>query len=148
MQTYFVKLFQYSHDINIRLMECVKRGPSPYALRLISHILSANAIWHHRLVHKPFHMEVWDEPIALEDMEDLTTEYHQKYLRFLESCHNFLAPVSYVNTKGEAHTAIVEDILTHVLHHATHHRSQIISDLRSLGIEPPISDYIFYSRLK
>lgn len=40
----------------------------------------------------------------------------------------------------------IQQILFHIANHFTHHRGQIISDLRQNGIEPRISDYIFYKR--
>jgi len=50
--------------------------------------------------------------------------------------------VSYTNSKGEAWTNTVEEILTHVTIHSAYHRGQIASSLRSAGMEPAYTDYI------
>ena len=50
--------------------------------------------------------------------------------------------VSYTNSKGEAWTSTVEDILIHVTIHSAYHRGQIASDLRAAGLEPAYTDYI------
>ena len=47
-----------------------------------------------------------------------------------------------VNSKGEPWTSSVEDILTHVVLHAAHHRGQVASGLRAAGHEPAYTDYI------
>jgi uncharacterized damage-inducible protein DinB len=50
--------------------------------------------------------------------------------------------VAYTNSKGEAWTSTVEDILIHVTIHSAYHRGQIASDLRAAGLEPAYTDYI------
>ena len=50
--------------------------------------------------------------------------------------------ITYKNSKGEAWTSAVEDILVHVTTHSAYHRGQIAADLRAAGIQPPYTDYI------
>ena len=40
----------------------------------------------------------------------------------------------------------VEDILTQLFGHSWYHRGQIAQLLRSIGAEPPVTDFIFWSR--
>jgi uncharacterized damage-inducible protein DinB len=40
----------------------------------------------------------------------------------------------------------IQQILFHVANHFSHHKGQIISDLRQSGIDPIVIDYIFYKR--
>ncbi|MBL7865765.1 MAG: damage-inducible protein DinB, partial [Cyclobacteriaceae bacterium] len=56
--------------------------------------------------------------------------------------------VQYTNTKGQSFSNTVRDILFHVANHTTHHRGQIISDFRQSGIQPLVTDFIFYIRDK
>jgi uncharacterized damage-inducible protein DinB len=50
--------------------------------------------------------------------------------------------VSYTNSKGEAWSSTVQEILTHLVIHSAYHRGQIASDLRAAGQEPAYTDYI------
>jgi uncharacterized damage-inducible protein DinB len=54
--------------------------------------------------------------------------------------------ITYKTFKGDGYTNTIQDILFHVSNHSTHHRGQIISDFRQSGIEPIVTDYIFYKR--
>jgi len=50
--------------------------------------------------------------------------------------------VSYTNSKGEAWTSTIWDILTHVVLHSAYHRGQIASHMRTSGQTPAHTDYI------
>jgi uncharacterized damage-inducible protein DinB len=50
--------------------------------------------------------------------------------------------VSYTNSKGEAWSSTVDEILTHIAIHSAYHRGQIAADLRSAGQTPAYTDYI------
>lgn len=88
-------------------------------------------------------MPVWPEldvqgcAAGLEDLSRRWADYlrDDKPRRLSDS-------VSYTNSKGEAWTSTVEDILIHVTIHSAYHRGQIASDLRAAGLEPAYTDYI------
>ena len=50
--------------------------------------------------------------------------------------------VTYKNTKGEAWSSSIGDILTHVLMHSAYHRGQIASHMREQGHTPAYTDFI------
>ena len=50
--------------------------------------------------------------------------------------------VEYRNSKGEAWSNRVEDILTHVLMHSAYHRGQIALEMRASGAQPAYTDFI------
>lgn len=50
--------------------------------------------------------------------------------------------VEYRNSKGEAWSSRVEDVLTHVLMHSAYHRGQIALEMRAAGAEPAYTDFI------
>ena len=54
--------------------------------------------------------------------------------------------ISYKNTQGEEFGNLIRDILFHIINHSTHHKGQIVSDFRQMGIPPLVTDYIFYKR--
>ena len=55
-----------------------------------------------------------------------------------EASDSLTEKVSYTNSKGEAWTSTVEDILTHLVVHSAYHRGQIASDMRASGGVSPL----------
>lgn len=55
-------------------------------------------------------------------------------------------PIGYKTSKGDAFQNTVKDILFHIINHSTYHRGQIAANCKEYGIEPLMSDYIFYKR--
>lgn len=47
-------------------------------------------------------------------------------------------------TRGEQQRRI-DDILTHVVNHGSHHRGQVTAALTAMGQEAPVLDYIYFS---
>jgi uncharacterized damage-inducible protein DinB len=54
--------------------------------------------------------------------------------------------VAYRNSAGRDFRSSVSDIVTHVAMHGSYHRGQIARRLRSVGQEPPYTDFIQYTR--
>lgn len=54
--------------------------------------------------------------------------------------------VCYTNTKGESFHSIVRDILTHLTHHSSYHRGQVILLLKEKVTVLPYVDYIHFVR--
>ena len=54
--------------------------------------------------------------------------------------------MNYKTSNGLAFNNSIHDTLLHVINHSTYHRGQIASDFRQNGLEPLVSDYIFYKR--
>jgi uncharacterized damage-inducible protein DinB len=58
----------------------------------------------------------------------------------------FDAAVTYTNSKGEAFTSTVRQILTQLQLHAAYHRGQTVQLLKPFLSEALSTDYIFYAR--
>ena len=52
----------------------------------------------------------------------------------------------YRSTEGVRYRDTVEDILTQLHGHSLYHRGQIAMLLRSAGVEPPETDFVFWAR--
>jgi uncharacterized damage-inducible protein DinB len=117
-------------------------SPPPRSVRLLGHIVGAEQLWYGRLRgDKPG--PVWPE-LSLAECRgafDELSRLRADYLHALTPA-DLDKTVPYVNSKGEPWTSRVEDILTHVVLHSSHHRGQIASDIRAAGHEPPYTDYI------
>lgn len=54
--------------------------------------------------------------------------------------------IEYRNSKREAFKQPVQQILLHLFNHQSFHRGQVSHALRTLGVQPPVLDYIHWSR--
>jgi uncharacterized damage-inducible protein DinB len=50
--------------------------------------------------------------------------------------------IDYRNSKGEAWSSRVDDVLTHVVMHSAYHRGQIALEMREAGLQPAYTDFI------
>jgi len=108
----------------------------------MAHIIGAECLWLARLRREPATLPVWPE-LGLDACADRLAELSHQWPEYLATHQQSLTDrVSYTNSKGEAWTSSVEEILTHVTIHSAYHRGQIASDLRAAGMEPAYTDYI------
>jgi uncharacterized damage-inducible protein DinB len=132
---------------NREMVLTLGRAPVPSAVRWMAHVLAARRLWLDRLEGRGPTAPVWPDW----DLEEVVQE--------LERCEAtwtaWLAPlapvglersIEYVNSRGQAFTSRVEDVLTHVVLHGAHHRGQAASALREAGVEAPPIDFIHARR--
>lgn len=146
IQTFFRELFEYNSHYNQKLITVIVKNSastSEKSVRLLNHILNAHQIWMSRALNQTS-MGVWDiHPVS--ELQQLDIQNHQKTLNILKS-PDLSRIIHYSNSKGQAFTNSLRDILFHVINHSTYHRGQIASEFRQSGIEPLPTDYIFYKR--
>ncbi|MEZ4917921.1 MAG: DinB family protein [Saprospiraceae bacterium] len=146
MKAFFKEMFEYHHYYNAELIRMVERHQTELPERsypLVVHILNAQLIWNDRILNQPFRILPDDAAPAACLLQNDSN--HRDTLRILET-DALDRVVQYTNSRGEQYANTVQDILFHAANHSTHHRGQVISDLRQSGIVPFMSDYIFYKR--
>lgn len=112
-------------------------------LHLLAHILSAERLWLERLRQQPQTMPVWP-PGTLDECEIQLAELSELWKRYFDRT---TAPaledtIAYKNSKGEAWSSTVLDVLTHIIMHSAYHRGQIASLMRAAGGTPAYTDFI------
>lgn len=147
MKDFFYDKFEYTRVQNQKLTDLFLEKPhllNDYNSRIFSHIIDAHHIWNNRLERTVPVLGVWDiiEPV---NMGKLIEENHLNILNYIQKC-DLNEKISYKTSKGIPMISKVEDILFHMVNHATHHRGQVLSEIRKLGGEPPVTDYIFFKR--
>jgi uncharacterized damage-inducible protein DinB len=146
---YFRRQFAYDAWANQEVLAAVRVSTTgeSRSLELLAHILSAERLLLERIRQQPQSLPVWPE-WNLEQCETHCQEMSQLWHEFLDglSAAELAQPVSYKNSKGEAYTSTVEDILTHVLLHSAYHRGQVASHMRANGQVPPYTDFIHAAR--
>lgn len=146
MNHYFFGIFEYQHHYNQKLAEqlaTIEGNIDPGIRALFSHILNAHQIWNARINGTPT-LGV-KEVHTYEKCRDLDL-VNYKTTREILAESDLEAPVIYQNSKGKEFKNSIRDILFHVSNHTTHHRGQIVLEIRNAGFEPVVTDYIFYKR--
>jgi uncharacterized damage-inducible protein DinB len=111
------------------------------SLDLMAHILAAGRVWLERLKQVPQSVPVWPQS----DLAGCATEakkLESEWLDYLKSVADLSQTVTYKNTKGEAWSSSMGDVMTHVLMHSAYHRGQIASHMREQGHTPAYTDFI------
>lgn len=141
--------FIYDDWANREVLAAIQvSGTDQRSLRYMAHILAAERLWLERLLQTPQSTPVWPEP----DLEWCLAEaagMGQLWQQYLDSdaVTDLSRSVSYKNSKGEAWSSTIEDILTHVIVHSAYHRGQIASHMREIGHTPAYTDFIHGVRL-
>ena len=147
MKAFFKELFEYNHQNNINLIErsqAFESKVSAKSHKLFSHFFNAHEIWNARILSQKSEFDVW-QMHRIDDWKTINQSKYEASLSIIEG-FNLNTMVSYTNTSGNAFENAVRDILFHIINHSTYHRGQIATDFRANGIEPIVSDYIFYKR--
>ncbi len=147
MKGFFKELFGYSHYYNQQLIIVfIEQADkvSDKSVKWINHILNAHQVWNNRILKQQSSLTSWDmhDLAELKPMDELNNTISLQILDQFE----LDTLINYTTFKGDMFTNTVRDILFHVINHSTYHRGQIAADFRQTGIEPLVSDYIFYKR--
>jgi uncharacterized damage-inducible protein DinB len=142
---YLRREFAYDEWANHEVLNAIRTGGSTdeRSLQLMSHILAAEQVWLDRLKQQPQSVPVWPKP-DLAQCEAQAAELGSKWLEFLDliTAGDVSQSISYKNSKGEAWTSTIVDVLTHVVMHSAYHRGQIASHMRASGQTPAYTDFI------
>lgn len=147
MKPFFKELFEYNHQMNQKLWTLLhdhSEQSSEKALKLYSHLLNAHHIWNHRIEGMPAGMGVWEQH-PLDACKTIDQNNYEHTLRIIEKV-DLSASIQYTTSQGQPFHNRIQDLLFHTINHATYHRGQIATECKLNGIDPLVSDYIFYKR--
>lgn len=143
------RLFAYDRWANRETLASLEgaRTPPERARQLMAHVIAAEVLWHARLNRASAPLAVWPD-LPLEQCGSWLAELERFWPRYLaQGVPTRLGErVEYINTKGEAYTSTVDDILMHVVTHSAYHRGQIAAALRAAGHQPAYTDFIHAAR--
>jgi len=146
MKDFLIDLFDYHHLLNQKLADLFIENSdrvSEKSIFLFIHSQTAQQIWNARILdNENFELH---ENYGLEKFKEIDRSNYSESLKILNE-FDLAKKIHYRNSKGIEFENSVQEILFHAANHFSHHRGQIISDLRSCGIEPIITDYIYYKR--
>jgi uncharacterized damage-inducible protein DinB len=134
------RMLRYDVWANREALRSMRQRAPARSLRWLGHIIGAEFLWLDRMDGTQPRLPVWPE-LSLDQCEELLQDLARR-IPGAVGLEPLARQVRYTNTKGEAWTSTVEEILTHVVIHSAYHRGQIASDLRASGQEPAYTDYI------
>ena len=146
MKEFFKDIFKYHNHFNQKLIEQLIDNESELPKRtipLFSHSINAQQIWNARIMKKE--QFAVHQLHTLEECMGIDNDNYQQTLKILNE-RNLDEKINYKNSKGTEFNNSIQQILFHIANHFSHHKGQIISDLRQSGIAPIVTDYIFYKR--
>ncbi|MEZ5003728.1 MAG: DinB family protein [Chitinophagales bacterium] len=146
MNTYFKEIFEYHHHFNLKILDQLienEEKASVKSIKLFSHILNAHQIWNSRILG----FERFDvfQLHALDECEAIERKNYRDTLKILKE-FDLTKKITYTTSKGHQFSNTIQDILFHVSNHTSHHRGQLVSQLKNKGITPLVTDFIFYKR--
>lgn len=147
MKAFFHQVFDYNYFSNKQLITVcsnLEEIPSKTG-QLFNHILNAHHMWNARIMDIPSEFEAWQNH-GLETWEEIHYDNQRNSFEIVSNAELWERRINYVDSKGETFSCSLQDILFHIINHSTHHRAQILADLRSHDIDPPVLDYIYYKR--
>ncbi len=138
------RMLRYDRWANGETLRSLQQGTVPArSLKWLAHIIGAEFLWLSRIQGMRPELPVWPE-LSLEECERRLDQLARLELEQLAGGTGgpLSRSVGYTNSKGEAWSSTLEEILTHLVIHSAYHRGQIASDLRAAGAEPAYTDYI------
>lgn len=146
MKDFFRDIFQYHNHTNQELSKLLLENQdlvSEKIIALFSHTVNAHHIWNARISGGS--MPGVHDIHPLDQCQEMDIANYKTTLDIISN-FNLDQVTEYQNSKGDRYNNTVKEILFHISNHTSHHRGQVMASLRPLGIEPFISDYIFYKR--
>ena len=109
----------------------------------LQHVLQATRVWLARW--KGTTLPTLQDRIA-DPWSDAYAVTHAEFRAFVESLNDASAGriVDYKNTKGEPFRMALDQLVTHVVNHGTHHRAETGMLLERIGHSPGDMDYVYY----
>ncbi|SKA45565.1 Uncharacterized damage-inducible protein DinB (forms a four-helix bundle) [Chitinophaga eiseniae] len=147
MKTFFQSLFEYNHNVNRQLWEVMNAHAdktSEKAIRLYNHILNGHQIWNNRIEQRDAVPDVWYIH-SLPVCRDLDLANYQHTLDIIRQ-FDLDDVIRHPKIKGKPFSKKISEVLFHVVNHSTYHRGQIATEFRQSGLEPVMTDFIFYER--
>ena len=154
---YFRRLFDYERESNRKSLTALdlvaedRRNSPEYrrALDLHSHIAASRLMWLHRFGAEPTAPTTYNPPnLSRAEVGDLVAHMEKGWARYLGSLTNrdMDEPLEYASMSSGRFRSTKSEIFTHLAGHTWYHRGQIAMLLRALGVDPPMTDHMFWSR--
>lgn len=162
MSERYRRWFEYEKDSHAKVLAALaavpeeQRGTEAYekAVSLMAHLLLARWLWLFRLGAGPAEevpkteAELFPRNVPVAGLPARVAAMEAAWSSYLDRLDETEVSrvVEYRSLDAGGFRSTVEDVLTQLFGHSLYHRGQIAQLLRSIGAEPPATDFIFWSR--
>jgi len=154
--------FEYEKDSHAKILAALNAVPEPMrgseayekAVSLMAHLVLARWLWLFRLGAAPREQvpqtdaEFFPRNVPVAELSGRVAEMEaawESYLSRMDEAE-VARVLEYQSLDAGGFRNTVEDVLTQLFGHSWYHRGQIAQILRSIGAEPPATDFIFWAR--
>ncbi|OLE55681.1 MAG: hypothetical protein AUG51_01720 [Acidobacteria bacterium 13_1_20CM_3_53_8] len=120
------------------------------AIDLMAHIVAARRMWLWRfgVLEQESSPELFPRENSITELPALLVEMESGWSEFLDGLTDeaIARSFEYQSYEGPRFRNTIEDILTQLFGHSWYHRGQIAQLLRSIGAEPAVTDFVFWTR--
>ena len=149
MKEYLKKQIEYEYWANLELHHLIaSANPIPERVPfLYSHILNSSSMWLSRLNGAELKVTLFQER-TMEENKLLLEENNTSWINYLNNANDdelnrivtFIFPLDGTKKKIK-----VMDAITHILHHSSYHRGQMIAQLKHSVPALPLLAYLIFS---
>lgn len=154
--TRYRRWFDYEKDSHAKTFDSLKAVPEEQresqefrkAVYLMGHIFAARRMWLFRFGVLQDNVVLFPRDVSFAELSDQMAEMETMWSQYLDQLDDAaLARVfEYQSYEGPRFRNTIEEILTQLFGHSWYHRGQIAQLVRSIGAEPAVTDFVFWSR--
>jgi uncharacterized damage-inducible protein DinB len=118
--------------------------------KTVFHIWGAESLWLARLSRETVTISGDAFSNSMEDLSNALEQVDQQWVNWFAAKEDgqLTEKIHYTNLAGQAFYQPYDLLLTHIFNHNTYHNGQLVTMLRSLGVDKiPSTDFITWTRL-
>jgi len=155
----FRRWFEYEQDSHAKVLASLHAVPEPLrsgpefrkAVTLAAHLVAGRRLWLFRMGgarQGPGPNDFFPEGVTLAELAARLEDMQAAWSAFLSGLDDaaLARDFEYQSFEGRWFRNTVADILTQLFGHSSYHRGQIALLLRSIGAEPAVTDFVFWTR--
>jgi len=155
----FRRWFLYERESHAKVLNALAAVPPDRreapefrkAVSLLAHIAEARRLWLFRLGGLPGGPgleDMFPEGLTVDEVAERLEVMHRSWEQFLAHVDDerIAREFQYQSLEGELFRNTIVDILTQLYGHSLYHRGQIALLLRTMGAEPAVTDFVFWTR--
>jgi uncharacterized damage-inducible protein DinB len=125
------------------------KGSFPSIYDTLKHLYQSDRIWLDRLEQRPAGTSAdYEVPGCMWELRDEWLPLQDRIIEIARplNAEDLSRTISYKNLAGQPFSDPLWEVLLHIVNHGTHHRGQVTTMLRQLGLKPTNLDLIRYFR--
>ena len=148
--------FEYETDSHAKTLASLENIPRDQrstpefarAVDLLAHIVAARRMWLFRFGVVEQNAELFPRETKIADLPNQLKEMESRWADYLRGLNDsdLERVFEYQSYEGPRFRNSVEEIFTQLFGHSWYHRGQIAQLVRSLGGQPAVTDFVFWSR--